>query len=142
MNADKTLAQRLALLFGAVFVLAGVAGFIPGITTDLYDGLEFAGDDGTAELLGIFEVSILHNIVHLLFGAGILLAATHSGALNYLLGSGVLYVVLFLMGLIGAGGWVPIDDADDVLHAVLAVALLGGYFAAKNEGERVAARPT
>ena len=54
---------------GIVFLLVGIAGFIPGVTTNLYDGLEFAGNDGTAELLGIFQVSVLHNIVHLLFGA-------------------------------------------------------------------------
>ena len=43
-------------------------GFIPGITTNLYDGLEFAGNDGNAELLGIFSVSVVHNIVHGLVG--------------------------------------------------------------------------
>jgi uncharacterized protein DUF4383 len=132
---DRTLAQKLALLFGAVFLLAGVAGFIPGLTTNLYDGLEFAGEESTAELLGIFQVSILHNIIHLLFGVGILMAATHAGALAYLLWSGVLYVVVFLLGLVGGGDWVPIDNADDLLHAVLAVGLLGAYFVAKKADE-------
>ena len=61
---DRTPVQNVARLVGIVFLLVGIAGFIPGITTNLYDGLEFAGTDGTAELLGIFEVSILHNIVH------------------------------------------------------------------------------
>ena len=46
--------QQVARLVGVVFLLVGIAGFIPGITTNLYDGLEFAGDDGTAELFGIF----------------------------------------------------------------------------------------
>ena len=132
---DRTLAQKLALLFGAVFLVAGIAGFIPGLTTNLYDGLEFAGEESTAELLGIFQVSILHNIIHLLFGVGILMAATHAGALAYLLWSGVLYVVVFLLGLVGGGDWVPINNADDLLHAVLAVGLLGAYFAAKKADE-------
>lgn len=140
MNRDKTSAQKLAFLFGVVFLLAGAAGFIPGLTTDLYEGLEFAGDDGSSQLLGVFKVSILHNLVHALFGIGILMAATHSGALKYLLWSGVLYVILLLIGLIGAGNWVPIDNADDVLHAGLAAGLLGAYFVARNEGERVATR--
>ena len=131
---DRTLAQNLALLFGAVFLVAAIAGFIPGLTTNLYDGLEFAGDDGDAELLGLFKVSVLHNLVHALFGVGIFMARRHDSALQYLLWSGVLYVVLFLMGLVGAGDWVPINNADDVLHAVLALGLLGAWAAARNEG--------
>lgn len=140
MNGDKTLAQKLAFLFGATFLVVAILGFIPGITTNLYDGLEFAGDESTAELLGIFQVSILHNIVHALFGVGILMAATHAGALKYLLWSGVVYVVLFLMGIVGGGDWVPINSADDVLHAGLAVAFLASYFVAKNADDRVATR--
>ncbi len=132
---DRTLAQKLAWLFGATFLLVAVLGFVPGITTDLYDGLEFAGNDGTSELLGLFKVSILHNIVHGLFGVGILMAATHKGALNYLLGAGVLYVVLFLIGIINQGDWVPINNGDDVLHAGLALALLGSWAAARGAAD-------
>ena len=78
---DRTPVQNVARLVGIAFLLVGIAGFIPGITTNLYDGLEFAGNDGNAELLGIFKVSILHNIVHGLFGvAGLALAATRPAA--------------------------------------------------------------
>ena len=78
---DRTPVQNAARLVGIAFLLLGIAGFIPGITTNLYDGLEFAGTDGNAELLGIFSVSVLHNIVHGLFGiAGLALAKTASGA--------------------------------------------------------------
>jgi hypothetical protein len=133
---DRTLAQKLALLFGAAFLGAGILGFIPGITTN-YDDLSFAGTDSGAELLGIFQVSILHNIVHILFGAGILMARTHEGALNYLLGAGVIYVVLFVYGLfVGStsdANFVPINNADDVLHIVLAVGLLGAWFVSKEK---------
>jgi hypothetical protein len=116
--------QTVARLVGIVFLLVGIAGFIPGITTNLYDGLEFAGDDGNAELLGLFQVSILHNIVHALFGVGILMAATAEGARTFLLGSGAIYVVLFLLGILGGGDWVPINDADNWLHLALAVGLI------------------
>ena len=51
-----------------MFLLIGVAGFIPGITSN-YDQLQFAGHQSGALLLGVFQVSVLHNIVHLLFGA-------------------------------------------------------------------------
>ena len=116
--------QTVARLVGIVFLLVGIAGFIPGITTNLYDGLEFAGDDGNAELLGLFEVSVLHNLVHALFGIGILMAATAEGARTFLLGSGAIYVVLFVLGILGGGDWVPINDADNWLHLALGVGLL------------------
>ena len=31
--------QTVARLVGIVFLLVGIAGFVPGITTNLYDGL-------------------------------------------------------------------------------------------------------
>jgi len=130
---NRTLAQKLAFLFGAVFLVVGILGFVPGVTTNLYDGLEFAGNDGNAELLGIFQVSVLHNIVHLLFGVGILLAATHSGALSYLLFGGIAYGAVFLLGVIGAGDWIPVNSADNVLHAALTVGLLGAWAVARKE---------
>jgi hypothetical protein len=80
--------QVAATLVGAVFLLVGVLGFIPGITTN-YDGLEAAGHRSHAELLGIFQVSVLHNIVHLLFGAaGIALTRTAPSARGFLVGGG------------------------------------------------------
>jgi hypothetical protein len=128
---DRTTAQQITLLFGIVFLAVGILGFIPGITTN-YDDLSFAGKDSDAELLGIFQVSVLHNIVHALFGiAGLALARTYDGARTYLLGSGVIYAVLFIYGLFVGGdddaNFVPMNGADDVLHLVLAVALLGAW---------------
>jgi hypothetical protein len=142
---NRSLAQTLALLFGVAFLGAGVLGFIPGITTNLSD-IEFAGKDSPAELLGIFKVSILHNIVHLLFGiAGIALSRTTANAKLYLLYSGVIYVVLFVYGLFVDAGddanFVPVNGADTVLHLVLAVGLLGAWFISRGGDEMVADRP-
>ena len=118
--------QNVARLVGIVFLLVGIAGFIPGLTTDLYDGLEFAGDDGTSELLGIFQVSVLHNIVHGLFGlAGLALAATASGARTYLIGGGAIYLGLFLLGIVGGGDWIPSNTADNWLHLLLGAGMVG-----------------
>ena len=123
---DRTPVQNVARLVGIVFLLVGIAGFIPGVTTNLYEGLEFAGDDGTAELLGLFQVSVLHNIVHGLFGiAGLALAATASGARTYLIGGGAIYLVLFLLGIVGGGDWIPLNDADNWLHLVLGAGMIG-----------------
>jgi uncharacterized protein DUF4383 len=54
---ERSTVQMLATLFSVVFVLVGIVGFIPGLTTNLYDGLEFAGDDGDAEILGLFHTA-------------------------------------------------------------------------------------
>jgi hypothetical protein len=130
----KTLAQKLAFIFGVTFLLVGILGFIPGITVS-YDQLEFAGEESDAELLGLFQVSVLHNIAHMLFGVGILAAKRHRSALQYLLVAGLLYVVLFVYGLIasekGGENFLPTNNGDDVLHAVLALALLGSWAAAR-----------
>jgi hypothetical protein len=118
--------QNTARLVGIVFLLVGIAGFIPGLTTDLYEGLEFAGDGGTSELLGIFQVSVLHNIVHGLFGlAGLALAATASGARTYLIGGGAIYLGLFLLGIVGGGDWIPSNTADNWLHLLLGAGMVG-----------------
>jgi hypothetical protein len=130
---DRTPVQNVAMLAGLVFLLVGIAGFIPGITTNLYDGLDFAGDGSEAELLGIFQVSVLHNIVHLLFGVGLFMAATPEGARNYLIGAGVIYLVLFVLGILGGADWIPANDADDWLHLVLGAGLLGAGLALTRE---------
>jgi hypothetical protein len=138
---ERTPVQNVARLVGAVFLLVGIAGFIPGITTNLYDGLEFAGDDGTAKLLGIFQVSVLHNLVHGLFGvAGLALAATVSGARTFLIGGGAIYVALWLLGLIGGADWIPANNADDWLHLALGLGMIGAGVALTRE--RVVARTT
>ena len=136
---DRSLAQTLALLFGIAFLGAGILGFIPGITTNLGD-IKFAGHDSPAELLGIFLVSILHNIVHLLLGvAGLALSRTHAGALSFLLWGGVIYLVLFLYGLFidqdSDANFVAINTADNWLRLVLGGGLLGGWFVSKGAGE-------
>ena len=149
---DRSLAQTLALVFGLAFLGVGVLGFIPGITTILGD-IEFAGKDSPSELLGLFQVSILHNIVHLLFGiAGIAMSRTWDSARTYLLGAGVIYIVLFLYGLvIGTdkdANFVPFNNADDILHLGLAIGLLGSWFASKDadtvmrDRDRPATTPT
>jgi hypothetical protein len=122
---SRTPVQNVARLVGIVFLLVGIAGFIPGVTTNLYDGLEFAGNDGNAELLGIFQVSVLHNIVHGLFGiAGLALAATASGARTYLIGGGAVYLGLFLLGIVGGGDWIPANTADNWLHLLLGAGMI------------------
>jgi hypothetical protein len=127
---DRTPIQSLAALVGVTFVLVGVLGFVPGITTH-YGDLSFAGHDSGAKLLGIFQVSILHNIVHLLFGVvGLSLAKTLDGARNFLVGGGVVYLALWVLGIVGAGGWIPSNTADNWLHFALGAGMIGLGFVA------------
>jgi hypothetical protein len=126
--ARRTHVQKAALVVGAVFLLVGVLGFVPGITTN-YDTMSFASHHSDARLLGLFQVSVLHNIVHLLFGiAGLLLARTVAGARRYLIVGGIIYLVLFVYGLLvdkmSSANFIPVNTADDVLHLVLGLGMI------------------
>ena len=128
-RSSRPLIRTAALAVAATFILVGILGFIPGITTD-YDTMTFAGHHSDAKLLGIFEVSVLHNIVHLLFGAaGLALARTVSGARAYLVGGGAVYFVLWIYGLLidhdSGANFVPLNDADNWLHLALAIGMIG-----------------
>ena len=125
---DRSPIQSVALLVGVVFLVVGTLGFIPGITSN-YDELKFAGHNSDAQLLGIFDTSILHNIVHLLYGlAGIVLARTIDGARTFLVGGGLVYLVLFVYGAIWHGeagsNWIPVNWADDILHLALGAGMV------------------
>jgi hypothetical protein len=140
---DRTPVQSVAMLIGVVFLLVGILGFIPGITTN-FDDITFAGNESGAELLGIFQVSILHNIVHGLFGiVGLFLARTMEGARTFLIGGGAIYLALALYGIIvgtdSGANFVPLNGADDVLHILLGIGMIGlGYVLGR---ERIAERP-
>ena len=121
--------RTAALIMGVVFLLVGVLGFIPGITQH-FDTIGFAEHNSQAKLLGIFQVSILHNLVHLLFGVvGILAARTSAAARSYLIVGGVIYLVLWIYGLVidknSNASFVPVNNADNWLHFVLGVAMIG-----------------
>ena len=129
-TADKAakFVRTMAGLVGAVFLLVGILGFIPGITSN-YNTMTFAGNSSDAKLLGLFEVSILHNIVHLLFGvAGLAMAKATKSATTYLIGGGIIYLVLtvygFVIDLNSAANFVPLNTADNILHLVLGVGMI------------------
>lgn len=120
--------QLGAIGFGVVFLLVGVAGFIPGITSH-FTHLGFAGRESAAKLVGLFQVSVLHNAVHLLFGvAGLALSTTPLRAKNYLFYGGIVYGALFFYGIVISYGspanFVPFNAADNALHFALAGAML------------------
>ena len=128
-RAGRSLMQTLAAVFGATFLLAGIGGFIPGVTSN-YDELELWGPESGAKLLGLFEVSIVHNIVHLLFAVGLLAAARYSSSRLYLLGGGLTYLVVVLYGAFvekeSDANFLPLNDADNLLHLVLGLGMIAG----------------
>jgi hypothetical protein len=128
VRTDRSRLQLAATVVAATFILVGILGFVPGITTH-YGDMTGAGHHSMAKLLGIFNVSILHNVVHLLFGVvGLALARTASGAKNYLIGGGVVYLVLWIYGLLidknTNANFIPVNTADNWLHFVLGLGMV------------------
>ncbi|WBB74955.1 DUF4383 domain-containing protein [Micromonospora sp. WMMD1128] len=129
--------QKVALAVAVVFVLIGVLGFVPGITAH-YGRMAFAGHHSGAKLFGLFQVSVLHNLVHLLFGlVGLVAARRLAGARVFLAGGGALYLVLWLYGFAvdreSAANFVPLNDADNWLHLFLGFGMLATGLLLNNE---------
>ncbi|GAB3110634.1 DUF4383 domain-containing protein [Streptomyces calidiresistens] len=117
-----------ALLVGVVFLVIGVLGFVPGITTNFED-IEFAGHRSEAMLFDLFQVSILHNLVHLAFGvAGLVMARTVPLSRIYLIGGGLVYIALWIYGMVidhdSDANFVPLNTAVDWLHFGLGLGMI------------------
>ena len=123
-----TTVQRLAQVFGIVFILVAILGFVAS-------GSSMESDPEMAEkILGLFPVNLVHNGVHLGFGIwGLLAARSFDGARNYGRIGGVLYLVLAVLGYVAPDGFglVPLGGNDIWLHALLGVALAAVGFTAK-----------
>jgi hypothetical protein len=135
---DRTPVQSLAALVGVTFLVVGILGFVPGITTH-YGDLSFAGHGSGAKLIGLFQTSILLNLVHLAFGVGILMAKTAEGARTYLISGGVVYLIVWLIGLIGGLDWLPVNTADNWLHFVVGLGMVALGFVTGRSMERATA---
>jgi hypothetical protein len=114
--------RLLATIFGAVYVLIGVAGFF------VTSGVGFFDTHGGL-LLGLFEVNLLHNVAHILIGAALLIAGLSSVRAAKTVDSvvGAAYLVLGILGLFVVGSAfniLAINGADNVLHFGSAVLLL------------------
>ena len=132
--------QRAATLVGAVFLLVGILGFIPGITINV-DQLGWWENQSDAELLGLFQVSVLHNFVHILFGiVGLVLGRSWKGARTYLIGGGLVYMALALYGALidqnRDANFIPTNNADDYLHLVLGLGMVAlGFLLSRRRPE-------
>jgi len=123
-----TLMRPTAFAIGLGFLTVGVLGFIPALVTH-FDTMTISGPDSDAHLFGVFEVSVLHNVVHLLFGVvGLLASRRWSSARTFLIAGGLIYLLLCVYGLIiepdGSANFVPLNTADNWLHLGLGVVMI------------------
>jgi hypothetical protein len=117
-----TTVQRVAQIFGVIFLIIGIAGFF------------FSASMDEAMLLGMFPVNIVHNIAHLLFGLwGLAAARSFTGAKSYAQITGILYIVLAVLGFVDPQtfGLMPNYGNDIWLHALIGIVLAYFGFTAK-----------
>lgn len=127
--------RNFAKVFGVVFLLVGLSGFIPGLTTThSHPGMnDVAVKTGLGAAMGLFPVNVLHNLFHVAFGIWGLAAARSTGAaFLYARGVAVIYIALAIFGLIPAArlwttfGLIPLYGNDVWLH--IGLAAVAGYF--------------
>ncbi|MFB9904117.1 DUF4383 domain-containing protein [Allokutzneria oryzae] len=116
--------QQAAGLVAAIFLLLGICGLVPGLTTE-YGLLKMAGPRSAAQLFGVIDVSVLHNVIHLVFGAvGLTLGNTRQGARRFLAVGAAASLALGVYGLVvpraSPANVVPFDAAGSWLHVGLA----------------------
>jgi hypothetical protein len=118
--------RTFARIFGIVFLLIGISGFIPGVTTP-HTHPDVTMEAGLGLAMGLFPVNLLHNLVHIAFGIwGLAGSRSVGGARGYFKGTAIIYAMFVVMGLIEAAriwttfGLVPLYGNDVWLHALLA----------------------
>jgi hypothetical protein len=118
----------MAVLFGVVFLVVGILGFVPAVTKDQM-------------LLGIFHVNTAHNCVHLLSGVIALICGTMGvgASRTYFKLFGLVYAAVAVLGFLNPGdtmllGLISNNTADTWLHVAIAtVSLLLGFMPASRE---------
>ena len=134
MRDDNNMAKTFATILGVVLVAVGILGFIPN---------PIAYEDGA-----IFPVNAIHNVVHLLTGAAALAIAfgikdrVQQG--NALIAFGVVYALVLVLTLVdpelfGLFADAPVNAADHLLHAALAIGSIAIGYMARNERRTIGA---
>lgn len=123
-----SLAQMFTRVFGAVYVLVGILGFVGFV------GGTASQSEGTL-LLGIFGVNLVHNIAHLGVGIAFLAAsATDKSARIGSMAIGATYVLLGILGVLNIGFFESLindNGADNGLHFATGILALVIAFVGK-----------
>jgi uncharacterized protein DUF4383 len=113
--------KSAAILFGLVFLVVGILGFVPAATP---------ATDGMPMLLGIFHVNAAHNVVHLASGIVFLLCGMAGAGASraFFKIFGIVYAIVAIWGFVAGNGntlfVVSNNPAVTWLHVVLALAML------------------
>src|SRR5437763_3064826 len=108
------MAKTLALLFGVVFLLIGILGFVPSVTPN-------------EMLLNIFHVNAAHNAVHLLTGVVALSAGIAGVGASKIFFKifGVVYGLVAVLGFVVGDGmllcYISNNMSDTWFHVGFAV---------------------
>jgi hypothetical protein len=113
------MAETVAAVFGALYLLVGLVGFLL--------------NPGGGLLLGIFAVNWFHHTFHLVVGGLGLLAAWRGWGRRYCQGVGVVFLVLAVLGFVapGVAAFLLAQPnapllTDNLLHLMTAIGFL--YF--------------
>ena len=133
-------ARNFALIAGIVYIVAGIAGFVPPLMRPVSPGAPPVSVTAFyGAVLGLFPANILHHLVHLAIGAwGLAASRTIGGSVAFAKTLAIVYAILGIMGLIPGlntvFGLIPLFGHDVWLHlATAAVAAYFGWFSPRTQ---------
>lgn len=120
--------QPTALILGVLFLLIGVLGFIPGVTSEVGSLGLFRSGSGPA-LFHYFAVSATQNLIHLVFGLLFIAVAARARIAHWtLLGSGIFFLLFYCYGIFAGQGrdenYLSLNMPSNWLHLGMAVVLI------------------
>ncbi len=141
LGSTRSAAQSLSTLLGLALIAFGVAGFIPSLTTNSTD-LANSGPDSQALVFGLYQVSVLHNLLHIVSGVLALMAANGPRiAKTFLLLGGLGYLALtaygFSIDLASDDNVLSLNQNGNWLHFGVGIAMmLMGVLTLRGRGHR------
>lgn len=138
---NKSLAAGASVLIGASYVAVGIIGFfVTGFGN-------FLADTGDTLLFGFASINPMHNLVHVLIGAFLIVMTRFSTATNEgaLMGVGLFYIVAFVIGVVAPDNLTIISmngagDGENFVHIITGVTALGAGLISAGQSEAAAKR--
>ena len=118
--------RPFAWVAGALLLILGICGFIPPLAPLETSPLRIAAGVGGPQLFGLFPVSPVLNILHILLGAWGLYAGARLGrAVSYGRRAGFVFLALTLFGMTAGAdtlwGAAPLYGNNLLLHGLLTI---------------------